>query len=190
MNSWLNAVETGYEIYGGSPTDPVPEQLRQGAHSAGNFLSYADDLILGEKRSPAVIAAALGLIPKVIEAGVSPRLAEIVHRATLDFYRSLSRRFGRTSAPTHVLIGALYSLQYDLMNDFKPIALLAEGPLLITARKTMAANDLKDLIAWLRRVLARRRKGPPASVLLSISPLSSSKSKRALNFNSSGHRTE
>src|SRR5215475_9495669 len=51
---------------------------------------------------------------------------------------------------THVLIGALYTLQYDLLNDFKPIALLAEGPLLAVARRTMAANDLKDLVAWLK----------------------------------------
>jgi hypothetical protein len=71
MNSWLDAVEKGYEIYGRSPGDPVPEKLRQGARSAGDFLSYADDLILGGKRNPAVVAAALGLIPNVIEAGVS-----------------------------------------------------------------------------------------------------------------------
>jgi len=71
MNSWLDAVERGYEIYGGSPRNPVPEKLQQGARSAGDFLSYADDLILGEKRNPAVIVAALGLIPKVIEAGAS-----------------------------------------------------------------------------------------------------------------------
>jgi tripartite-type tricarboxylate transporter receptor subunit TctC len=46
--------------------------------------------------------------------------------------------------------GALYSLQYDLQNDFKPIALLSETPLLIAARKAMPANDLKQLISWLK----------------------------------------
>jgi tripartite-type tricarboxylate transporter receptor subunit TctC len=51
---------------------------------------------------------------------------------------------------THVLIGALYALQYDLLNDFKPIALLAEGPLLIVAKRTMEANDLNGLLAWLK----------------------------------------
>ena len=39
--------------------------------------------------------------------------------------------------------GALYALQYDLRNDFKPIALLSETPLLIVAKKAMPANDLK-----------------------------------------------
>jgi tripartite-type tricarboxylate transporter receptor subunit TctC len=51
---------------------------------------------------------------------------------------------------THVLIGALYALRYDLVNDFKPVALLADGPLLIAARRTLDANDLWGLIAWLK----------------------------------------
>jgi tripartite-type tricarboxylate transporter receptor subunit TctC len=51
---------------------------------------------------------------------------------------------------THVLIGALYTLPYDLLADFKPIALLADGPLLMTARRGVPASDLKALIAWLK----------------------------------------
>jgi tripartite-type tricarboxylate transporter receptor subunit TctC len=51
---------------------------------------------------------------------------------------------------THVLIGALYSLTYDLVNDFEPVAQLASEPLLIVGRKNMPANDLQELIAWLR----------------------------------------
>jgi tripartite-type tricarboxylate transporter receptor subunit TctC len=46
--------------------------------------------------------------------------------------------------------GALYPLQYDLQKDFKPIALLSETPLLIAAKKASPANDLKQLIAWLK----------------------------------------
>ena len=51
---------------------------------------------------------------------------------------------------THVLIGALYTLPYDLLADFKPVALLADGPLLMTVRQGMPASDLKALIAWLK----------------------------------------
>jgi tripartite-type tricarboxylate transporter receptor subunit TctC len=51
---------------------------------------------------------------------------------------------------THVLIGALYALQTDLLNDFRPIARLADGPLLIVARKSMAASNLSELMTWLR----------------------------------------
>jgi tripartite-type tricarboxylate transporter receptor subunit TctC len=51
---------------------------------------------------------------------------------------------------THVLNGALHSLQYDVLNDFEPISLLATGPLVIVARNTLPAKDLRDLIAWLK----------------------------------------
>jgi tripartite-type tricarboxylate transporter receptor subunit TctC len=51
---------------------------------------------------------------------------------------------------THVFNGATYTLPYDLLNDFEPVALLVTNPLLIVARKTMAANDLPELIAWLK----------------------------------------
>jgi tripartite-type tricarboxylate transporter receptor subunit TctC len=51
---------------------------------------------------------------------------------------------------THVVNGAIYSLQYDVLNDFEPIALLANNPQLIVAKKSMPANDLKGLIAWLK----------------------------------------
>jgi len=46
--------------------------------------------------------------------------------------------------------GATYALQYDVLSDFEPIALLASNPQLIVAKKSMLANDLKGLIAWLK----------------------------------------
>jgi tripartite-type tricarboxylate transporter receptor subunit TctC len=46
--------------------------------------------------------------------------------------------------------GALYTLPYDLLNDFKPIALLSENPLLLAAKKTIPAQDLKEFIVWLK----------------------------------------
>jgi tripartite-type tricarboxylate transporter receptor subunit TctC len=51
---------------------------------------------------------------------------------------------------THVVNGAIYALQYDALKDFEPIALLVSNPYLVVARKTMPANDLKGLIAWLK----------------------------------------
>jgi tripartite-type tricarboxylate transporter receptor subunit TctC len=51
---------------------------------------------------------------------------------------------------SHVMAGATYPLQYDLLNDFEPVALLSTGPFVLSARKTMLANDLKGLIAWLK----------------------------------------
>ena len=51
---------------------------------------------------------------------------------------------------THVTNGAIYALPYDLLKDFEPVALLASQPYLISAKKTLPANDLNGLIAWLK----------------------------------------
>jgi tripartite-type tricarboxylate transporter receptor subunit TctC len=51
---------------------------------------------------------------------------------------------------TFVLNGAFYSLPYDVLNDFVPISPLATGPIVLVARKTMPAEDLSELISWLK----------------------------------------
>jgi tripartite-type tricarboxylate transporter receptor subunit TctC len=51
---------------------------------------------------------------------------------------------------TNVLNGAIYALPYDLRTDLAPIALVASNPQIIIARKTMPANNLQELIAWLK----------------------------------------
>jgi tripartite-type tricarboxylate transporter receptor subunit TctC len=66
-------------------------------------------------------------------------------RAAADGYTLV---VGTTS--THVFNGALYALQYDVANDFAPIALITTQPNLIVARKAFPASDLKGLIAWLK----------------------------------------
>jgi tripartite-type tricarboxylate transporter receptor subunit TctC len=68
-----------------------------------------------------------------------------VARAQPDGYTILIGQWG-----TNVASGAIYPLQFDLVKDFEPIALIATQPVLIVARKTMPANDLKELIAWLK----------------------------------------
>jgi tripartite-type tricarboxylate transporter receptor subunit TctC len=51
---------------------------------------------------------------------------------------------------SHVTSGATNAIQYDPLNDFEPVALLTTGPFVLVARKTMPANDVKGLIAWLK----------------------------------------
>jgi tripartite-type tricarboxylate transporter receptor subunit TctC len=51
---------------------------------------------------------------------------------------------------THVLNGAVYSLQYDVLNDFEPVALVGNGPQLIIGKPKLPAKDLKELIGWLK----------------------------------------
>jgi tripartite-type tricarboxylate transporter receptor subunit TctC len=54
------------------------------------------------------------------------------------------------STPTHVFTGAIFKLPFNVEGDFQPISPIASGPLLIVAKKAIAANDLKELIAWLK----------------------------------------
>jgi len=49
-----------------------------------------------------------------------------------------------------VVNGAVYPLNYDLLKDFAPIAMLASGPMLILSRNTVPATNLKEFIAWLK----------------------------------------
>lgn len=51
---------------------------------------------------------------------------------------------------THVVNGAVYTLTYDLIKDFEPIAVVASNPQLIVARKALPADNLAELIAWLK----------------------------------------
>jgi tripartite-type tricarboxylate transporter receptor subunit TctC len=68
-----------------------------------------------------------------------------VARARPDGY---TIQLGITS--THMMNGAVYSLPYDVVNDFAPISPLVTVPIVLFARKTMAAKDLNELIAWLK----------------------------------------
>jgi tripartite-type tricarboxylate transporter receptor subunit TctC len=98
--------------------------------------------LLGER-----MGAALGqtvLIENV--TGASGTIAGMrVARATPDGYTIGIGHWG-----THVLNGAIYDLQYDLLKDFEPVALVANGPQLIVGRPTLPPADLKQLIAWLK----------------------------------------
>ena len=51
---------------------------------------------------------------------------------------------------TNVLNGAIYDLPYDLVHDLTPVAMVANGPQIIAVSKDLPANNLKELIAWLK----------------------------------------
>jgi tripartite-type tricarboxylate transporter receptor subunit TctC len=51
---------------------------------------------------------------------------------------------------SHVGASAVYPVQYDVLKDFEAVSLLTNSPILITARKDFPANDLNELIAWLK----------------------------------------
>jgi tripartite-type tricarboxylate transporter receptor subunit TctC len=68
-----------------------------------------------------------------------------VVRATADGYTVSVGNFS-----SHVLTGAIYAVQYDVLNDLEPVALLASNPQLIISKNDLPTYDLKGLVAWLR----------------------------------------
>jgi tripartite-type tricarboxylate transporter receptor subunit TctC len=50
---------------------------------------------------------------------------------------------------THVG-SVIYPLTYDLQKDFEPIGLISINPQLLVAKKTLPADDLKGLVAWMK----------------------------------------
>src|SRR2546425_3340474 len=55
---------------------------------------------------------------------------------------------------THVINGAVYPIQYDLLKDLEPLAMIAANPLLIVAGASVPARDLKEIgrASWRERV--------------------------------------
>jgi len=86
--------------------------------------------------------------PVIVEnvAGADGSIAQgRVARATPDGYT-----ISIGNIATNVFNGAVYQLQYDLLNDLEPIGLMVTAPTLIVATKAFPAKDLKEMIAWLK----------------------------------------
>jgi tripartite-type tricarboxylate transporter receptor subunit TctC len=64
---------------------------------------------------------------------------------------------------THVANAAIYKLPYDTLTDFQPIALLSSNPGLIVGRKDLPANNLRELVAWLKANSAKATQGTPGA---------------------------
>jgi len=122
----------------GFPSRPITMIVPFAAGGSGDTIAR----IVGER-----LRVALGQ-PVIIEnvAGASGSIAGArVARTPGDGYTLIQGNWA-----THVLNGAIFNLQYDLLNDFQPISLLATESLIVVSRKTLPASDLKELIAWLR----------------------------------------
>ena len=68
-----------------------------------------------------------------------------VARAAPDGYTLSIGHWG-----THVINGAVFPLQYDLLRDLEPLAMIASNPLMIVANSSLPARDLRELIEWLK----------------------------------------
>jgi tripartite-type tricarboxylate transporter receptor subunit TctC len=68
-----------------------------------------------------------------------------VARAAPDGYTVLIGHLG-----SNVVVPALYSLPFDVLKDFAPIGLLPSNPFLLIGRNTIPAQNLTELVAWLK----------------------------------------
>jgi tripartite-type tricarboxylate transporter receptor subunit TctC len=68
-----------------------------------------------------------------------------VARASPDGYTLSIGHWG-----THVINSAIYPLQYDVLRDLEPVGMICANPLIVVARSSFPAKDLKELIAWLK----------------------------------------
>jgi tripartite-type tricarboxylate transporter receptor subunit TctC len=88
------------------------------------------------------------VIENVAGAGGSIGVGRVAHAAPDGYTVSV----GNWS--THVLNGALHTLQYDLLNDLAPVALLPSAPQLIVAKAAVPAANFRELVAWLQSTKA------------------------------------
>jgi tripartite-type tricarboxylate transporter receptor subunit TctC len=51
---------------------------------------------------------------------------------------------------THVINGAIYPLNFDLVKDLEPVATIASNPMMIVSKNDIPARNLSELIAWIR----------------------------------------
>jgi tripartite-type tricarboxylate transporter receptor subunit TctC len=120
------------------PTRPitviVPFAAGGGADAIGRIVTERMRASLGQPFVIEIVAGANGSI------GVG----RAVHAANDGYTLSIG------NWNTHVANGVVYRLQYDLLRDFEPVALLASDPFLIVAKKATAASDLKEFITWLK----------------------------------------
>jgi tripartite-type tricarboxylate transporter receptor subunit TctC len=77
-------------------------------------------------------------------AGGSIAVGRVV-RAAPDGYTLSIGHLG-----THVINGAIYPLQYDLLRDLEPVAMVATNATFLVSKTAVPARDLKELIAWIK----------------------------------------
>src|ERR1700722_9343572 len=84
------------------------------------------------------------IVENVSGAGGAIGVGRVAHAAPDGYTVSIGH------VQTHVFNPAIMKLDYDVVNDFEPVSLIADTPIWIIAKKSLPADDLKGLIAWLK----------------------------------------
>jgi tripartite-type tricarboxylate transporter receptor subunit TctC len=132
------------------PSKPITVIVPFAAGGATDVLAR----FLGER-----LRAILGqpiIIENVTGAGGSIGVTRLV-RAPADGYT-----IEMGTSTTNMLLGGLYPLPFDLLNDLAPVLMIASEPLMIVGKKALPAKDLKELIAWLKANPDKASIGIPA----------------------------
>ena len=143
MKTWLLALAFGLIVTGPAgaadyPSRPitlvVPLSVGGSTDVIGRVMAQA---ISKELNQTIVVENTSG-------AGGTIGVSRVV-RAAPDGYTMLIGQWG-----TNVATGAIYNLNFDLLKDLDPVGLIATQPFLIVARGNIPANNLKELIAWIK----------------------------------------
>ena len=84
------------------------------------------------------------IIENVTGAGGSIGVGRVVHAAPDGYTLSIGH------VQTHVLNAATMTLPYDPVNDFAPVALIADTPIWIISKQSIPANDFQEFVGWLK----------------------------------------
>jgi tripartite-type tricarboxylate transporter receptor subunit TctC len=84
------------------------------------------------------------LVENVTGAGGTIGVGRAVHAAPDGYTLSIGH------LGTHVVNGAIYPLNFDLLKDLEPVAKIASNPMMVVSKNGIPAKNLKELIAWLK----------------------------------------
>jgi len=84
------------------------------------------------------------IVENVAGAGSTIGVARVAHAAPDGYTICVGTWTSHVGAP------AIYPVQYDVLADFAPVALLPIAPTMIIGKKTLPADTLQGLIGWLR----------------------------------------
>src|SRR5262249_16671017 len=132
------AARQGPGAAGAKRATPLPISVPSGGGAPADTLAR----LLGEH-----MERTLGqsfIVENVTGAAGSLGVARVV-RAAPD-----GQTIGIGHLGTHVFNGALYNLQYDLVNDLEPIALLPANGGGVVAKKAVPGANLTGLMGWLK----------------------------------------
>jgi len=84
------------------------------------------------------------VVENVIGAGGTIGVGRAVHAAPDGYTLSIGH------LGTHVVNGAIYPMNFDLVKDLQPVAMIASNPMMIVTKNDIPAKNLKELIAWIK----------------------------------------